>query len=181
MDSQGQEPFAMDFSKYTLQVEESQVASAPSGPDVTSIQKGNVGSVNGNIERDVENKFPRQLIGITNNIIKYCKESAYFDRFLLSNKTGFTKRGKEIVEGVILSILNNKKVKKLARRLAIYKSHPEETPAFATAAECFKVLVADCQSDEEDVPGNKTLLDRQVPAWRSKSVCCYTALFVVLT
>ncbi|KAI7877667.1 uncharacterized protein EV154DRAFT_576811 [Mucor mucedo] len=133
---------------------------------------------------------------VRDQIIKYCKESAYFDRFLLSNKTGFTIRGKEIVEGVILSFLNNKKVKakndasppevtqfkrtekrvkerrsrKLARRLAIYKSHPEETPAFATAAECLKVLVNGCQSDEEDVPGDKTLLDRQVPTWRSKNL-----------
>lgn len=48
---------------------------------------------------------------VRDQIIKYCKESAYFDRFLLSNKTGFTIRGKEIVEGVILSFLNNKKVK----------------------------------------------------------------------
>ncbi|KAI7888057.1 uncharacterized protein EV154DRAFT_554148 [Mucor mucedo] len=59
---------------------------------------------------------------------------------------------------------------KLARRLAIYKSHPEETPAFATAAECLKVLVDECQSEEEDVPGDKTLLDRQVPTWRSKNL-----------
>ncbi|KAI7883857.1 uncharacterized protein EV154DRAFT_554995 [Mucor mucedo] len=133
---------------------------------------------------------------VRDKIIEYCKESSYFDRYLLKCKTGFTSRGKSIVEGVILSFFNNMKAKirsdrdplavrqermkgkkvkerrsrKLSRRLAMFKRHPESAPSVAAQGDCDKVLVGECQSDEEDGSNDDGSLDCLVPAWRSETL-----------